>query len=234
VTTPTECGEEYSDAISTDHNRHLVVVLGGARSGKSAFAQSLTAQLAGERPVIYLATAQGHDDEMRARIAGHRAERPAHWLTLEEPLDPGAALAALGETGGAGAVVLDCVTLLVSNLLLQDTSLDAPGSQDADRAEARVGEVIDALLAEYLRHTWSLVLVTNEVGMGLVPPYPLGRQFRDILGRVNARLAQAADTVVFLVAGLPVELKALAAAWQRAAAAQLAPLDRTGPDKLQD
>jgi adenosylcobinamide kinase/adenosylcobinamide-phosphate guanylyltransferase len=230
VTTPTE----FSDAIATDHNRHLVLVLGGARSGKSAYAQVLTAQIAGDRPVIYLATAQGHDDEMRARIAAHRTERPAHWLTLEESLDPGAALAASAASASAGVVLLDCVTLLVSNLLLQDTFHDVPASQDTDLAEAGVEKAIDALLAQYRRHTWSLVLVTNEVGMGLVPPYPLGRQFRDILGRVNARLAHAADAVVLLVAGLPVELKALAAAWQRAAASQLGSRDRTEPDKLRE
>ncbi|HEX8034494.1 MAG TPA: bifunctional adenosylcobinamide kinase/adenosylcobinamide-phosphate guanylyltransferase, partial [Ktedonobacterales bacterium] len=122
----------------------------------------------------------------------------------------------------AGVVLLDCVTLWVSNVLLC-TEQDATA---ASAAAVRVGSELDALLKLYRGAPWSLVLVTNEVGMGLVPPYPLGRIYRDLLGRVNARLAAEADAVALLIAGLAVELKALATAWERDMAQRLSLDDR--------
>ena len=192
----------------------LILVLGGARSGKSAYGEALAARLAGEAPVAYIATATASDDEMRERIARHQASRPSHWQTIEQPLRPADALRATT----APVVLLDCVTLLVANLLL-----DGAGESDfesagfASEAEARVDQAISDLLMAWRSRSTTLILVSNEVGMGLVPPYPLGRVYRDCLGRANARLAAAADTVLLMVAGLPIELKALAAAWEREA-----------------
>ncbi|MGZ3662911.1 MAG: bifunctional adenosylcobinamide kinase/adenosylcobinamide-phosphate guanylyltransferase [Ktedonobacterales bacterium] len=191
-------------------NKRLMLILGGARSGKSSYAESLALRLARERLVVYVATAEAGDDEMRARIADHQASRLAAWATIEAPLNPAAAIAGSPAATAAGVVLLDCVTLWVSNVLLS-TEQDATAAR---AAAVRVGSELDALLDLYRAAPWSLVLVTNEVGMGLVPPYPLGRIYRDLLGRVNARLAAEADAVALLVAGLAVELKALATAWE--------------------
>lgn len=196
-------------------DKRLMLILGGARSGKSSYAESLALRLARERPIVYVATAEAGDDEMRARIADHQASRPATWTTIEAPLNPAAAIAGSPAATTAGVVLLDCVTLWVSNVLLS-IEQDATTERTAERAAAvRVGSEMDALLDLYHAAPWSLVLVTNEVGMGLVPPYPLGRIYRDLLGRVNARLAVEADAVALLVAGLAVELKALATTWER-------------------
>lgn len=202
-----------------DNAKHLILVLGGARSGKSRYAESLAARIADDTlPVTYVATATAEDDEMRERIARHRAERPADWRTLEAPRDPAEALMADGAIDTPGVVLLDCLTLLVSNVLLGGTHADFDAERfDARSAEARVGRTIDALLDVYRRGARTLIVVSNEVGMGLVPEYPLGRVYRDVLGRVNARMAAEADDVLLMVAGLPVELKALAAAWDEAA-----------------
>ncbi len=177
-------------------SRQLILILGGARSGKSTFGERLAATL-GER-ITYLATAEASDDEMQARIARHRAERPAQWTTRECPFDPAAALrAAAPETD---CFLLDCLTLLVSNLLLAD-----PAS-----AEETVHCAMDALLTAYRETEAALIIVSNEVGLGLVPEYPLGRQYRDLLGKVNQRLAREADAVYYLVAGFPLDIKKLA------------------------
>ena len=191
----------------------LILVLGGARSGKSAYGEALAARLAGEAPVAYIATATASDDEMRERIARHQASRPSHWQTIEQPLRPADALRATT----APVVLLDCVTLLVANLLLDGAGEDDfHEANNARDAEARLDQAITDLLDAWRRRRTTLILVSNEVGMGLVPPYPLGRVYRDCLGRANARLA-AADTVLLMVAGLPIELKGLAAAWEREA-----------------
>lgn len=211
-------------AAGSSDEKRLILVLGGARSGKSSYAESLAAQLAGGRPVIYVATATAEDDEMRERIARHRATRPAAWLTLETPTDPAAALAQAAATEHAGVALLDCLTLLVSNILLggEHASFD-PQRFDAAAAEERVHAAIGELLAAYRSGSFTLILVSNEVGLGLVPSYPLGRVYRDVLGRVNARVAAEADAVLFLLAGLPVEVKALSATWQEQARHLLPP-----------
>lgn len=178
----------------------LTLILGGARSGKSTYAERLAAAHGGR--VTYLATAQAFDEEMAARIAKHQSERPAAWRTAECPLDPAAAMRA--HAGDTDCYLLDCLTLLVSNLLLVDETT----------AEDRIRSATDALLAAYRETGADLILVSNEVGLGLVPEYPLGRAYRDALGRVNQRLAAEADRVYFLIAGLPVEVKALAGALQ--------------------
>lgn len=196
-----------------------VLVTGGARSGKSAFAERYAAKLAPEG--IYIATAQAYDDEMRQRIEQHRqerAERGFRWTTREEPYDLAGALRELAaqqrpeagpapgpapaaeESGRLGRVVLvDCLTLWLSNRLLE-----REGEAEAER---RVEALIEELAQAFADYSGALVLVTNEVGYGLVPEYKLGRQFRDLSGRMNQRLAQAADQVFLVTAGIPIELK---------------------------
>ncbi|HEX8727044.1 MAG TPA: bifunctional adenosylcobinamide kinase/adenosylcobinamide-phosphate guanylyltransferase [Ktedonobacterales bacterium] len=206
--------------MANESESRLILLLGGARSGKSAYGESLAARLAGAAPVTYIATATASDDEMRDRIARHRASRPAHWLTIEEPLTPAIALRA----NSSPVVLLDCVTLLVANLLLDSASEDDFATANfASESEARVDRAIGDLLDAWRDHPATLILISNEVGMGLVPPYPLGRVYRDCLGRVNARLAADADIVLLMVAGLPIELKALAAAWEGQAASRFGP-----------
>jgi adenosylcobinamide kinase/adenosylcobinamide-phosphate guanylyltransferase len=183
-------------------SRKMTLILGGARSGKSAWAQKMAAE--GGRPVLYVATATAGDEEMAARIAAHRAERPAHWRTLETPLQVGAAITATMPSG-VDLVLVDCLTLLANNVLGP-----LPETISAAEAEAALAAEVDGLLAAYLAGSAEWIIVSNEVGLGLVPPYPLGRLYRDALGRANQRLAAAADTVLFMVAGLPLTLKSAA------------------------
>jgi len=173
--------------------------LGGARSGKSSHAERLALELGGP-DVLYVATAQAFDDEMRARIAAHRAARPRGWRTLEAPTLIAAPLAEMIET--ARVVLLDCMTLLASNAILAlGEEPTTPAAEEAVDREAA------ALLTAYHAGDAAWIVVSNEVGMGLVPPYPLGRAYRDALGRANQRLAAAADRVLLMVAGLPLILK---------------------------
>jgi adenosylcobinamide kinase/adenosylcobinamide-phosphate guanylyltransferase len=164
------------------------LVLGGARSGKSALAERLVSESGLAR--VYVATATAGDDEMRERIARHRAQRGDGWRTVEEPL---ALLDCLArEAARERAVVVDCLTLWLSNLM--------HAGQD-DEAETR------KLAAWLPRADGPIILVSNEVGLGLVPETPLGRRFRDAQGRLNQRVAAAVDSVVFIAAGLPLWLK---------------------------
>ena len=179
----------------------LILILGGARSGKSAHAEQLARRRGGE--VLFVATATAGDDEMAWRIAAHRADRPAGWRTLEAPSGVAEVVAALNDP--SGTIILDCVTLLVSNLLLAH---EAAGGTAIERA---IDAEIDALLDRIGSNAATWIVVSNEVGMGLVPPYPLGRAYRDLLGRANARLAARADRAYLLVAGLPLDLKRLMA-----------------------
>ena len=167
-----------------------IVVLGGARSGKSRFAEGLAVEC-GE-PVLYVATATVTDVEMAERIARHRAERPAAWRTLEVSTDLAERLAS-SDYRGVLTVVVEDLTLLLSNLMLSGP----------DGAEARAIAQAEAVLALEAH----VILVSNEVGMGLVPASPLGRRFRDALGRVNQATAAACGEVYLLVAGLPLRLK---------------------------
>jgi len=165
-----------------------VLILGGARSGKSAYAQRLAEAQAPER--LCLATAVAGDDEMAARIARHRRDRGHGWTTLEEPLEIGAALAAHAQPGRV--VVVDCLTLWLSNLML--------AGRDLDRAVSALAGVLTDLRGP-------AVLVSNEVGMGVVPDNRLGREFRDWQGRTNREIGAACDAVIFVAAGLPLQLK---------------------------
>ena len=186
------------------NNPELILILGGARAGKSAYAERLVTYY-GPR-ALYVATAEVRDDEMRARIQAHRARRPPNWTTLEAPRDVGAALLSLKPA--ADAILLDCLTLLVTNLVLAhagDGEMVAPEVEEA--ADAAVAAEVDALLDAKSQLGLPMVVVSNEVGLGLVPPYPLGRLYRDVLGRANQHLAAAADRVYLLVAGMPMTLK---------------------------
>ncbi len=206
-----------TDGDGQDQPR-LILVLGGARSGKSSYAEALAARIARKRLVLYVATATAEDAEMEDRIARHRAARPSHWHVAEAPGDPATAIREQNADNDVSVILLDCVTLLVSNLLLEGTHANFDEQRfDAVEAEARVTSATSALLAAWRETRATLILVSNEVGMGLVPPYLLGRIYRDVLGRVNALLAREADIVLLLVAGLPVELKALSATWQQEA-----------------
>ncbi len=180
--------------------KRLTLILGGARSGKSSFAQELAGQRS--RRVLYVATAEAGDAEMAERIEAHRSSRPPAWSTLEAPRAVGPA----ASTAMAGAdfevVLLDCLTLLANNVI---GPLPEPLTQAA--AELALGAEIDRLLEAYQAGRASWIVVSNEVGLGLVPPTPLGRIYRDALGRANQRLAAAADEVLFLVAGLPMRVK---------------------------
>jgi adenosylcobinamide kinase / adenosylcobinamide-phosphate guanylyltransferase len=176
-------------------NKELVLILGGARSGKSSFAQRLAKNVGGK--VLFLATAQARDDEMANRIARHKASRPATWCTVEEPLELASVLHREATT--TDVVIIDCLTLWLNNLLLKDD-----GS-----SETEVLEQVDKLLDVYQKGIASYIIVSGEVGLGLVPPYPLGRLYRDILGWMNQKVANRADKVFLMVAGIPLELKAL-------------------------
>lgn len=175
----------------------LTLILGGARSGKSAYAEKLAAELG--RNVLYIATAEIGDEEMAQRIAAHRLSRPAGWQTLEAPRHVGAALAEINEP--PDALLLDCLTLLASNILL------ALEVEPQAAVEAAVQTELDTLLSAQMRLGAPLIVVSNEVGLGLVPPYSLGRVYRDVLGRANQYLAARASRVIFMVAGLPMMVK---------------------------
>lgn len=165
----------------------LTLVLGGARSGKSRFAEAIVTAMPG--PWLYVATAEVRDDEMQARIAAHRARRAAGWETAEVPLD----LAATLEAAPAGRPVLvDCLTLWLSNALLADRDVEAEAAR---------------LAAALARPRGPWVAVANEVGLGIVPENALARRFRDAAGWLNQQVAAAADSVVLTVAGLPVQVK---------------------------
>lgn len=178
----------------------LTFILGGARSGKSSHAQRLAAEDGGS--VAFIATAQALDNEMAARIQNHQANRPPDWLTLELPTSIGRAVKELPIS--RDVIVLDCLTLLASNLLMQQTREE--GSVDEESAvrlvDKEISELIDAIQCGPSR--W--IIVSNEVGMGLVPPYPSGRLYRDLLGSVNQRIAAQADQVIFMISGLPMVL----------------------------
>jgi adenosylcobinamide kinase/adenosylcobinamide-phosphate guanylyltransferase len=177
---------------------HLILVLGGARSGKSTFAQELAANLAGER-VLFVATAQAADQEMRERIEKHQRERPAGWVTLEVPHSIGPSIRACADQ--SQVVLVDCMTLLVSNLIVASPDPFAP------EAEQQVMTETSELIECAEQFAGSIIVVSNEVGLGLVPPYPLGRAYRDLLGKANQRLAQIAEQVYFMVAGIPTIVK---------------------------
>ena len=180
----------------------IVLILGGARSGKSRFAEQLAEQIGGAS-VLFVATAQASDLEMASRIEAHRNSRPRAWDTLEKPMGLAGALAATPDR--YQAVIIDCLTLLVNNVIL---SCEDP--VDDTMTEKRMRQETHALLAACRQRRGAIIIVTNEVGEGLVPDNRLGRVFRDVLGWTNQAVAAEADAVYLMVAGLPVEVKTLA------------------------
>jgi adenosylcobinamide kinase/adenosylcobinamide-phosphate guanylyltransferase len=170
-------------------------ILGGARSGKSSYAQELAGRLG--RRVLYVATAEALDDEMRSRIEAHKRSRPSTWATIEAPRDVAEAIRS--KTGDAEVVVIDCLTLLVANLMGGEDEI----GQWRDRVAAEVERLI-ALVDMIPSH---FIIVSNEVGLGVVPANPLARAYRDILGEANQMIAGRADEVCFMVAGIPVPIK---------------------------
>ena len=182
-----------------DIDKKLILLLGGARAGKSGYALRLARErerISGAH-VCFIATAQGLDEDMAARIGRHQGERPAHWRTIEEPyrIDE-----ALRQAVDAGLVIVDCLTMLVSNWLLR--------SEDEQQCEQDLRRVTLEFLALAQSRRQTIICVSNEAGLGIVPDTRLGRGFRDLLGRVNQDFAAAVDEAYLLVAGLPVQLKA--------------------------
>jgi adenosylcobinamide kinase/adenosylcobinamide-phosphate guanylyltransferase len=155
------------------------------------------AEQQGRGPVVYLATSRAGDDEMRRRIEEHRRHRPQHWSTVEAPLQVATALLQAGEDNGL--VLLDCLTLLISNLLTEE--------RDTSLAGQKIEAEMERLAAAARETKAEVLIVSNEVGLGVVPPSVLGRLFRDYTGRAHQLLAEQADKVFFLVAGIPQQLK---------------------------
>jgi len=171
----------------------MILVLGGARSGKSRFAQSLVPR---EGNITFIATAQPSDEEMAARIAMHRKRRPPHWKTIESPKDVDEAIE---RAAAADGIIVDCMTLYISNLLLDE--------ENVSNKEGYIMRAVEKVCEACRKSPVDVVLVSNEVGSGLVPDNKLGRTFRDIQGAANQALAESADEVHLLVAGLPQKLK---------------------------
>ena len=194
----------------------LTLILGGARSGKSSYAEKRAKELGGDN-VLYLATSQIKDKEMQERVDKHRADRPAAWGTLEAPRDLANALRkpqqASDQERPADVILLDCVTFLVANHLMdaaapEDDPFDDPSADPfAKQIEAAVVAEVESLIEYVQKNDVEMLVVSNEVGLGLVPAYELGRAYRDILGRANQILARHADEVLFFEAGLPMKVK---------------------------
>lgn len=181
----------------------ICLVTGGARSGKSRYAERRIQEMGSA--IAYLATAVPFDAGMRDRIKKHRSDRPAHWTTYEYPTQLHLALDALK---GHDAVLVDCITVMLNNYLFElDADWDQISHDEIDRLEARI--MVDvSLLVEGLRHfKLSAVIVTNEVGLGIVPENRLARLYRDMAGRINQQLGQLADEVILVVCGQSLKIK---------------------------
>ncbi len=174
----------------------LTLILGGARSGKSSFAEKIARDSG--KSVLYVATATAGDEEMAERIRKHRASRPAAWQTLEIALHVGKNLG----LPVAPVIIIDCITLLVSNILGS-----FPEGTPDEAVLQKIRTEIDEMIAAQTRTGGQWLVVSNEVGLGLVPPYPLGRLYRDALGFANQALAGAARRVILMVAGIPLVVK---------------------------
>jgi adenosylcobinamide kinase / adenosylcobinamide-phosphate guanylyltransferase len=172
------------------NGRRVILITGGARSGKSRYAETRAKQIGGR--LLYLATAEAKDEEMARRIEAHRRRRGEAWFTIEEPHELPAAL--LDNRGRADCALVDCLTVWISNLLLR---------HDERYAKAKGEELVETLR----QLDFDIIFVTNEVGSSIVPDNPLARKFRDLSGATNQRVAQAADEVILMIAGCPVVIK---------------------------
>ncbi len=182
----------------------ILLITGGARSGKSGYAEQLAAD-SGEN-IAYIATARAFDEEMEDRIAKHRLQRPDAWHTFEAPTSPSAIIAAEGAR--YGTVLLDCLTVMITNRILTHTvDWDHPQVAQLHAVEADVLAEIEAIIEAAGSCGTRLIAVTNEVGYGIVPLSPLARFFRDCAGRVNQRMAAAAEAVFLVVSGIPLQIK---------------------------
>ncbi len=191
----------------------LTLILGGVRSGKSRFGQELAHQLGGDN-VLFVATAESRDAEMARRIDTHRQSRSIAWQTLERPLRTGIGIAAFEAI--QPVVLVDCLTLLVSNVLLENES-ESNSLNGIAVIENRMHAEVDDLIRVAENNETHLIVVSGEVGMGLVPDTALGRLFRDMLGWSNQRIAARATSTYFMVAGLPINASSLACSVQTAA-----------------
>lgn len=183
----------------------LILITGGARSGKSTFAEKVAASLADN--VTYIATAEALDSEMEERIRHHRRSRPQHWETVEEPRRAAEVIERVGQT--APVILLDCLTLLVCNLVLEAGRFEGEQFFLEPEAENRILVYLKRTARCAREVPAHVIVVTNEVGLGLVPPYELGRAYRDLVGRANQAMAEEADEVYLTISGLPVEIKEL-------------------------
>ncbi len=185
----------------------VILVTGGARSGKSRFAENLVKSLDGNGSVLYIATAQAFDEEMKLRIEKHRQSRPAHWTTMEAYRGLGKIIANNGPF--YQVVLLDCITIMVTNLLfdLPEIKQEDFDRISIERAEATVLGEVEQMAEGFAHFPGTVVMVTNELGSGIVPEYPLSRIFRDIAGRINQYLAQKSDEVYLIVCGIPLKIK---------------------------
>jgi len=182
--------------------RKTILLIGGARSGKSSYAEGLARQIGGE--VLFVATAEARDDEMHRRIQVHKKSRPSHWHTLEAPCKVGSCIA--GEDRKYNVVVLDCVTLLVNNILCQHMAISGE-DVDEKAVEADVKTEVSAIIDCMKQSQATYILVTNEVGEGIIPLGASTRIYRDVLGRANQMLAKVVDEVYLMVAGIPLKVK---------------------------
>jgi adenosylcobinamide kinase/adenosylcobinamide-phosphate guanylyltransferase len=180
--------------------KQSVLILGGVRSGKSQFAQEMASRMGGG--VLFVATGEALDEEMGQRIEEHRRMRPSNWRTVEAPLGVGRRIRE--QIGDAQVVIVDCLTLLVSNVIGQCGDSE---QVDAGLVSEKLAVEIEELVACIEKVEASFILVSNEVGMGLVPDNRLGRLYRDCLGKANRELAQRADTVYLMIAGIPMVVK---------------------------
>lgn len=182
----------------------LILITGGARSGKSTFAEDMAKKL-GDR-ILYIATCIAFDDEMKLRIRKHREQRPIYWETVEayRNID----LELKDKLDEKNAAMLDCITIMVTNLMMDKCQdWDSLETEETLDMESYVNCEVDKLLHVVKAGSLPFILVTNEVGMGVVPEYKSGRLFRDIAGRVNQNLAKAADEVYLCISGIPVRIK---------------------------
>jgi adenosylcobinamide kinase/adenosylcobinamide-phosphate guanylyltransferase len=182
--------------------RKTVLLIGGARSGKSSYAEEMARNIGGE--VLFVATAEARDEEMRRRIEVHQKSRPSHWHTLEAPCRVGSCISA--DARELDVVVLDCITLLVNNVLCQHMATQGE-EVDEKAVEQDVKAEINAVIDCMRNSKATYIMVTNEVGEGIIPLGATTRIYRDVLGRANQMLARAVDEVYLMVAGIPLRVK---------------------------
>lgn len=182
-----------------------ILITGGARSGKSRYAEKLARDLGGD--ILYIATAVAFDDEMKNRIKKHKEARPDEWDTYEGYKGLGQVIMEQG--GKYKGILLDCITVMITNIILEQVDFgdEIPSQSDFERAEELINDEIDQLMQSIRQSDATVIMVTNELGSGIVPENLFARIFRDIAGRSNQQIAEAADEVYMAVCGIPVKIK---------------------------